>query len=101
MMTATALARREEGQRRGATINLRVSIQIRELIDRAARVLGKSRTEFVLDSARSRAEDVLLDQRLFVLGGDRYAEVLKILDEPPKPAEALKEILSTKAPWEK
>lgn len=99
-MTAVALARREERQRRGVTINLRAPRQIRELIDLAARVLGKSRTEFVLDSARSRAEDVLLDQRIFVLDEERYVEFLKILEQPPKPPEALKALLATKAPWE-
>jgi uncharacterized protein (DUF1778 family) len=101
MTTVATRTRREEGQRRGAIINLRVSVPTRELIDRAARVLGKSRTEFLLDSARSRAEDVLLDQRLFVLDEKKYAAFLKSLDAPPKPPAALKALLNAKAPWEK
>lgn len=100
-MTAVALARSHDERRRSVTINLRAPKQLKELIDRAARVLGKSRTEFVLDSARSRAEDVLLDQRLFVLDHDRYTAFLRLLDEPPKPTEELKRLLSMKSPWEK
>lgn len=92
---------RDDRQRRAVSINLRAPTHIKNLIDRAARVLGKSRSEFMLDSARSRAEDVLLDQRLFVLDKDRHAAFLKLLDQPAKPTQALKKLLSAKAPWEK
>ena len=46
------------------TINLRASADQKALIDRAAKRLGKSRTEFVLDTMREASENVLLDQRL-------------------------------------
>ena len=45
-------------------INLRVPAMARELIDRAAAIEGKTRTEFMLDSACRHARDVLLDQRV-------------------------------------
>ena len=54
------------------SINLRIGTQTRQLIDEAAAVLGKTRTEFMIDSARALAIDVLLDQRLFVLDSVRY-----------------------------
>ena len=49
------------------TITMRLSVQTRDLIDRAAATVDKTRTEFVLESARLRAMDVLLDQRVFHL----------------------------------
>ena len=49
------------------TINLCASAEQKALIDRAARRLGKSRNEFVLDTMREAAENVLLDQCLFSL----------------------------------
>ncbi|MBP0652344.1 DUF1778 domain-containing protein, partial [Mycobacterium tuberculosis] len=49
------------------SINLRIETNTRQLIDDAAAVLGKTRTEFMVESARRQAIDVLLDQRLFVL----------------------------------
>lgn len=97
----TARARRDEAPRREVTINLRASAQTRELIDRAARAVGKTRSEFMLDSARHHAENVLLDQKLFVLDADRYARFLKLLDARPKPPAELRKLLAARAPWEK
>ncbi len=44
-----------------AVINLRTPPAQRELIDRAARLQGKSRTDFMLEASREKAEQVLLD----------------------------------------
>ncbi|MCI4209838.1 DUF1778 domain-containing protein, partial [Dickeya dianthicola] len=41
-------------------INIRAKASQRELIDVAAKLLSKSRTEFILDAACREAEDVLL-----------------------------------------
>jgi uncharacterized protein (DUF1778 family) len=100
-MPATALAHRTDARRGGVVINLRASAALRDLIDRAAALLRQNRTEFMLDSARLRAEDVLLDQRLFFLDENQYRDFVNLLDEPPKPTEELRKLLSTKAPWEK
>src|SRR5205085_12438066 len=97
----TAAAVRSDARRRGVTINLRASAYVRDLIDRAAALLGQNRTDFMLDSPRRRAEDVLLDQSLFVLDKQRYEEFLNILNEPSKPTEELRKLFSTKSPWEK
>jgi uncharacterized protein (DUF1778 family) len=86
--------------RRDAIINVRLSRMLRDLIDRAADVLGKTRTEFILESARTHAIDVLLDQRLFKLDDEQYAAFLHALESPPAPNEKLKQLLANKAPWE-
>ena len=99
-MKAAAAQRGGDAQRRGVTINLRASAYVRDLIDRAAALLGQNRTDFMLDSARRRAEDVLLDQRLFLIDKKGYEEFLNILNEPPKPTGELRKLFSTKAPWE-
>ena len=83
------------------TINLRASAEQKALIDRAAARLGKTRTEFMLDSAREAAENTLLDQRLFLLDEARYAEFVTCLDAPVEPAAALKNLLSAPSPWER
>lgn len=94
-------ASRDEAQRRDVNINLRAPAQVKDLIDRAARLLGKSRSEFMLDSARRCAEDVLLDQRFFLLDEKRHAALLKSLSEPPRPSAQLRKLLAGKSPWEK
>jgi uncharacterized protein (DUF1778 family) len=95
------LARREGTASPRETINLRVSAEQKALIDRAASRLGKSRTEFMLDSAREAAENTLLDQRLFLLDDSRYAEFIACLDAPVEPTEALKKVLTAPSPWER
>jgi len=97
----TELPRREDRTSRNETISLRASAEQRSLIDRAASLLGKTRTEFMLDCARNAAENTLLDQRLFLLDDAPYADFTVCLNEPVEPTEALKMILSTPSPWKR
>jgi uncharacterized protein (DUF1778 family) len=83
------------------SINLRIEANTRQLIDDAAAILGKTRTEFMIDSARRQAIDVLLDQRLFVLDADRYDAFLYALDNPPAPGPRLRSLLSRVPAWQK
>ena len=68
----SAVAERPSAAGAKGSINLRIETHTRQLIDDAAAVLGKTRTEFMIESARKLAIDVLLDQRLFVLDPERY-----------------------------
>ena len=55
------------------TLNVRIKPEDRSLIDRAAHLAGKSRTDFLLEAARRAAEDALLDQTLFKINPTVYA----------------------------
>ena len=81
-------------------MNLRVQPRVRDLIDRAAALEGKSRSEFMIGIAHERAIDVLLDQRLFLLDDDQAEAVAAALANPPKPNAALKTLMRTRTPWE-
>jgi uncharacterized protein (DUF1778 family) len=83
------------------SINLRIDASTRQLIDEAAAALGKTRTEFMIESARREAIDVLLDQRLFVLDSDRYAAFVHALDNPPKLGPKLRALLRKTPAWQK
>jgi uncharacterized protein (DUF1778 family) len=72
------------------SIKLRIDNHARQLIEHAAAVLGKTRTEFVVESARQGAIDVLLDQRLFVLEPQHYKAFMHALDNPPPPGPKLR-----------
>jgi uncharacterized protein (DUF1778 family) len=78
-----------------------MSRQSKELIDEAADAVGKTRSEFMVESARLHAIDVLLDKRLFALGAEQYEAFLKALDAPPVPNEKLRKLMKDKAPWER
>jgi uncharacterized protein (DUF1778 family) len=82
------------------TLNIRIKPEVRGLIDRAAELAGRNRTDFVLDAARRAAEGVLLDRTLFVVSPKAYREFLARLDAPPKPNERLRKSMRTPAPWE-
>ncbi len=81
------------------TLNIRIKPEERGLIDRAARAKGKNRTDFILDAARSAAEEALLDQLVISVSPERYAAFLDRLSMPPKPNERLKKTMRTPAPW--
>lgn len=83
------------------SINLRIEANTRQLIDDAAAVQGKTRTEFMVESARRQAIDVLLDQRLFSLEPERYDAFLTALDNPPAPGPKLKALLGRVPAWQK
>ena len=83
------------------SINLRIETHTRRLIDDAASALGKTRTEFMVESARRQAIDVLLDQRLFVLDPERHERFLEALDNPPAPGPKLRSLLGRTPAWRK
>jgi uncharacterized protein (DUF1778 family) len=91
----------QQGKPKRETLNLRIKPELRGLIDRAAELSGKNRTDFVLDAARFAAEDALLDRTVFAVDPKMYAEFLARLDAPPRPNARLRRSLQTKAPWEK
>ena len=83
------------------TLNIRISAELRGLIDQAAAMSGKNRTDFVLDAARHAAESTLLDRTVFMVDEKTYAAFLKRLDAPPRPNARLRRSLHTPAPWDK
>ncbi len=100
--TATvAIAERSSVVDTKGSINLRIESGTRQLIDDAAAILGKTRTEFMIESARRQAIDVLLDQRLFGLDSQRYDAFMHVLDNPPAPGPKLRSLLRRVPAWKK
>lgn len=97
-----AAKKKEVTQRRSSTdmLSMRVPDQTRILIDSAAQALGKSRTEFMLETARARAEEVILDQRMFDLDEVQTVALMALFDKPPETAVALRQLMTGRAPWE-
>lgn len=81
-------------------VNLRVRDDTRALIDRAARVQGRSRSDFMIEAARRAAEEAILDQTLIVVDPARYDRFLALLDRPAQSNEKLRNLMQTQAPWE-
>jgi len=90
-----------EVQNRAAPINIRARTTQRNLIDKAAAMLNKNRSDFMLEAACREAENVLLDQRLFLVDDKTYKTFAALIDAPVKDNPALRKLLHDKAPWEK
>ena len=85
---------------RAAAINLRALPEQRDLIDHAATVLGKNRSDFMLEAACERAQSVLLDQVFFALDAEKFQQFAAMLDAPPSANEGLERLMAVKAPWD-
>ncbi len=86
--------------RRDQAINIRASLEQRELIDRAATAMGKSRSEFMVESATREAQQVLLDRTVFTLSPEAHSHFVEILETAVEPTEELRALMAMKAPWE-
>ena len=85
---------------KSAPINMRVEPSQHALLTKAASILHKDRTTFILDVACREAENVLLDQRLFYLNEEQFASFEAALVAPVPINSKLKTLLSEPSPWE-
>lgn len=85
---------------RDAPINLRALPEQRDLIDYAATLLGKNRSDFMLEAACDKAQAVILDQVFFRLNSSQFQQFTDLLDAPPNPNEGLARLMAVKAPWQ-
>ena len=86
---------------RNAAINLRALPEQRDLIDHASSLLGKNRSDFMLEAACDRARAVILDQVFFNLDAGQFKQFTVILDALPAPNPGLEKLMAVKAPWKK
>ncbi len=84
---------------RDAPINLRARAEQRDLIDHAASLLGKNRSDFMLEAACERARTVVLDQVFFSLDAENFKQFVELLDAPPSANPGLERLLAVRAPW--
>lgn len=79
---------------RETSINLRARATQRALIDQAAQVQGKTRTDFMLEAACEKAQQVLLDRTVFALDAKIFKRFIEILDAPVKNNKGLGRLLT-------
>ena len=78
---------------RDAAINLRALPEQRDLIDHAASLLGKNRSDFMLEAACDRAQAVVLDQVFFSLDADKFKQFTAQIGHLKKMIEAEKNLI--------
>lgn len=82
-------------------INFRASASNQALIDHAAQICGKNRTDFILDATCEKAREVLADQAHFTLTQSQLLRFNDLLEAPLSNPEGLQRLLDTPSPWER
>jgi len=81
------------------SISIRISAADRNVIDRAAKLAGKSRSEFMLQASRRAAQETLLDMTLFTVDGVTFKRFKAMLDAPPRANKRLQALMRRQTPW--
>ena len=87
-------------ERKEHPISMRLPEADIAMIDRAAGLRGRSRTDFVRDAAVRAAEDVLMENRLIRMSPEGFADFMAVLSGPATPAPEMVELSRRPAPWE-
>lgn len=70
------------------------------IIDRAASLRGRSRTDFVRDAAVRAAEDVLMETAPIRMSASAFKAFVAALSGPATPVDQMVELFRRPAPWE-
>jgi uncharacterized protein (DUF1778 family) len=81
---------------RNTSFNLRVTYEQRDVLDRAAALLGMSRTKFMLEVACEQARAVIQAQ---INNSDKLLEFNAILDASTLPNPGLERLMKVQTPW--
>lgn len=87
-------------ERKEHPISMRLPEADIAMIDRAAGLRGRSRTDFVRDAAVRAAEYVLMENRLIRMSPEGFAEFMAALSAPATPVPEMVELAKRSAPWE-
>lgn len=89
-----------KAERKDYPISMRLPEADIAMIDRAAGLHGRSRTDFVRDAAVRAAEDALMENRLIRMSPEGFADFMATLSEPSTPVPEMVDIVGRPAPWE-
>lgn len=85
---------------RTTKLDLRLSPQAKQALNAAARVSHRSVSQFVLESALARAEEVLIERRRFELSAEQWDAFMAALDAPPRELPRVRRLLQEPSVFE-
>jgi uncharacterized protein (DUF1778 family) len=80
-------------ERRTEKLDVRVSPSAKAKLQAAASAVHRSMSDFVMESALSRAEETLAERRVFGLDAERWAAFQAALEAPVRPLPRLQKLL--------
>jgi uncharacterized protein (DUF1778 family) len=81
-------------------LSLRLASADVALIDRAAKMKGRSRTEFMRDAAVREAEEVVMDNLLVRMSEAGFKSFVEAIEAPVEVNEKLRTTLQRKSQWD-
>jgi uncharacterized protein (DUF1778 family) len=69
------------------------------VIDRAASLRGRSRTDFVRDAAVREAEAVIMEQSVIRMSKNGFAAFIAAVTAPARPVPKMVRLFRQRAPW--
>ena len=79
-------------------VNLEIDSVTLNLIDRAAKTQGRSRTQYIVDTALQNAKLILKDKKIFYFSDEDWQQINK---PNPTPNSKIAKILQRTPIWEK
>ena len=87
-------------QRKDHRVSMRLADADVAIIDRAARMRGRSRAEFMRDAAVRTAEEVIMENAVLHMSPEGFTAFVAMLDSPAKSVPELVALQKRPAPWE-
>jgi len=88
-MSSAANSRKREDN-----LNIRVTAQQKQVISQAAQLKQKTVSQFVIEHAFEAAQEIVLEQRHFVLSDDQWNVFCDALDAAPREFPKLRKLLT-------
>jgi uncharacterized protein (DUF1778 family) len=86
--------------RKDHPLSMRISDEHIAIIDRAANLRGRSRTEFLRDAAVRAAEEAIMENTIIRMSPEGFETFVGLLDRPAQPVPEMVELLRKPAPWD-
>src|SRR5271166_4370283 len=87
-------------ERKEHPISMRLPKADIAIIDRAAGLRGRSRTDFVREAAVRAAEEVLMESTLVRMSPKAFSAFMSAISGPPTAPPAMIELFRRKSPWD-
>lgn len=87
-------------ERKDYPISMRLPEADVAMIDRAAGLRGRSRTDFVREAAVRAAEEVVMEQGLIRMSPEGFSQFMDVLSRPAAQVPEMVKDLKRPAPWE-
>ncbi len=88
-------------ERKQQPLSMRLAASDIHMIDRAARLRGRSRTDFIREAAVRAAEATILDQSPVRMSAEGFQAFVDALSAEPMPVLEIVDVLRRRAPWER